>query len=188
MTAFSFDLVTPERVLWSGEAEAVSLRTDVGEITFLANHSPFVGALDITVLRIDPSVGTSTSASTASGDGEAGTGASAAESGSADEVRAAVHGGFVHVDENKVVIAAPVAELASEIDVARARRAFETATERVAAEAEDAPAPAEATGDDDTEAEAPAPRGGGAFFDPASADAALRRARVRLGAAGEPVD
>ena len=183
MTAFSFDLVTPERVLWSGQAEAVSMRTDSGEITFLAHHSPFIGALDITVLRIHPGDG-------ASDDGSAGgSSAASSEAGEAEEVRAAVHGGFVHVDENKVVVAAPVAEMASEIDTARARQALESATERVAEEAAEGPAAPEKTPDagDDTP-EAPAARGGGAFFDPTSADAALRRAHARLEAAGEPAE
>ena len=35
-TAFHVELVTPERVLFSGETEEVSLRTDGGEISFLA--------------------------------------------------------------------------------------------------------------------------------------------------------
>jgi F-type H+-transporting ATPase subunit epsilon len=147
MTAFTFELVTPERVLWTGEAEAVSMRTDVGEATFLANHASLVGALDITVLRITPSAG--------GDEGAAGT-----------EETAAVHGGFVHVDQNKVVVAAPVAELSGEIDVDRARRAMQEAREAVSAE----------------------PSGGdvprGAYLDPTSPEARLRRARVRLEVAG----
>jgi F-type H+-transporting ATPase subunit epsilon len=148
MTAFTFELVTPERVLWTGEAEAVSMRTDVGEATFLANHASLVGALDITALRITPSLG-----------GE--------EGAAGAEESAAVHGGFVHVDQNKVVVAAPVAELAGEIDVERARRALQAAQEAATAEPP-------AAGD--------MPRG--AYLDPSSAEARARRARIRLEVAG----
>jgi F-type H+-transporting ATPase subunit epsilon len=165
LTAFAFELVTPERVLWSGQAAAVSMRTDVGEVTFLANHSPLVGALDITVLRIEPA---------ADGGDE-----DDAPAGSAEEVRAAVHGGFVLVDANKVVLASGVAEMADEIDVPRAKRALESATSKVEAESAEAPAaPAEEDG-------GPASGPGvasAAFLDPRSAEAALRRAKVRLAA------
>ena len=46
------ELITPERVLFSGEAEAVVMRTDGGDITFLANHMDYIAAVDICVVRI----------------------------------------------------------------------------------------------------------------------------------------
>ena len=51
------ELVTPERVLYSGEAEAVIMRVDGGDTTFLANHSDFIGAVDICVVRIQAARG-----------------------------------------------------------------------------------------------------------------------------------
>ena len=102
-TPFPVELVTPERVLYSGEADEVSLRAVEGEITFLAGHEDYVGVADVTVVRI----------------GVVGRDAAGQDPA---ELRAAVHGGFVHVDGEGVVILAGVAELASEIDVARARR------------------------------------------------------------------
>jgi F-type H+-transporting ATPase subunit epsilon len=65
-----------------------------------------------------------------------------------------VHGGFVEVSNDTVTILSDVAELSSQIDVERARRAREQAEER-------------ARGGHDAEAEA-----------------AARRAHVRLAAAG----
>ena len=47
------DVITPERVLFSGEAEAVVLRADGADTTFLANHMDYIGAVDICVLRLD---------------------------------------------------------------------------------------------------------------------------------------
>ena len=122
------EVVSPERVLYSGEARVVICRTTDGELAFLTDHAPLIGALGIGEVRI----------ATDSGD---------------DEV-AAVHGGFVEVRDNRVIILSDVAELASQIDVERARRAKQEAEQN-------------ARDENDTEAEA-----------------ALRRANVRLEVAG----
>jgi F-type H+-transporting ATPase subunit epsilon len=126
------ELVSPERILFSGEAEMVIARTiGGGDIAFLAGHAPFLGALDIGVVRIRTGAG-------------------------GGEERAAVHGGFVEVSNNKVTILSDVAELASQVDVGRARAAADRAEAAVRSAGE---------GDADSEA-------------------ALRRARVRLEVAG----
>ncbi len=122
------ELVSPERILFSGEAEMVVCRTvDGGDIAFLSNHAPFLGALDIGAVKIKTN---------------------------GDEKMAAVHGGFVHVREDSVIVLSDVAELAEDIDVDRARRAKEAAQRK--------------EGDMDDE----------------EAQAALRRAEVRLEVAG----
>lgn len=137
--AMQVELVSPERILWSGQADMVICRTlGGGDIAFLPGHAPFVGALGTGLLTIRPS------------------------GGGADE-KVAVHGGFVEVsstgDEGSsvVTILSDVAELASQIDVDRARAAKERAEAALRAEA-------------DVESEA-----------------ALRRANVRLEAAGHGV-
>jgi F-type H+-transporting ATPase subunit epsilon len=119
------ELVSPERILWSGEAEMVVARTSDGDIAFLTGHSPFIGALGIGAVSIRATDGT--------------------------EERAAVHGGFVEVSDDRVTILSDVAELAGDIDAARAQRALEEAERRDRVE--------------DAEAEA---------------EAALRRARLRV--------
>ena len=122
--ALQVELVSPERILWSGEADMVVARTSDGDIAFLTGHAPFIGALGIGAVTIRSTDGS-------------------------DE-RAAVHGGFVEVSGDRVTILSDVAELASEIDADRARRALEAVERR--------------TQDlDDVEAEA-----------------ALRRARLRV--------
>jgi F-type H+-transporting ATPase subunit epsilon len=127
--ALAVQVVSPERILWSGDADMVVTRTvDGGEIAFLDGHAPFVGALGIGVTRIRPADG--------------------------GDIRVAVHGGFVEVSENRVTILSDVAELPDEIDVARA---------------EEARTRAEAQAQDEQDAES---------------EAALRRAHVRLEAAG----
>lgn len=93
------ELVSPERILWSGDADMVIARTTDGELAFLTGHAPFIGALGIGAVRIVPSDG-------------------------GPEVDAAVHGGFVEVSDNRVTVLSDVAELAGDIDVARAERAL----------------------------------------------------------------
>jgi F-type H+-transporting ATPase subunit epsilon len=122
------EVVSPERILWTGEADRVIARTiGGGEIAFLTGHAPFVGALDIGTVRVHQEAG-------------------------ADEI-IAVHGGFVEVSHDRVTVLSDVAEVASQIDVERARAAQERA---------------ESTLRSATDAEA---------------EAALRRARVRIEAA-----
>jgi F-type H+-transporting ATPase subunit epsilon len=105
------ELVSPERVLYSGQARIVTARTVEGDIAFLTGHAPFIGALGTGVVRI--------------GQVEGG-----------DEV-AAVHGGFVEVKADRVTILSDVAELRDQIDVARARAARERAEAAVRADAGD---------------------------------------------------
>jgi F-type H+-transporting ATPase subunit epsilon len=96
------ELVSPERILYSGEADMVVCRTVAGgEVAFLTGHAPFLAALETGVVRVRTSGG---------------------------EQVAAVHGGFVEVRDNRVIILSDVAELAADIDVERARRAKDAAT------------------------------------------------------------
>ena len=104
-------LVSPERILFTGEATFVLVRTlGGGEIAFLDNHAPFIGALDIHAALIRPNEGA--------------------------EIVVAVHGGFVEVSNNRVTILSDVAELPDQIDAERARRA-KAAAEEAARAAED---------------------------------------------------
>ena len=98
------EVVSPERVLFSGEATQVITRTlEGGEIAFLRGHIPFLGALVESHTRIY------------------------LVDGKVQDV--AVHGGFVEVAPDHVVILSDAAELAEDIDVVRARRAKERAEE-----------------------------------------------------------
>jgi F-type H+-transporting ATPase subunit epsilon len=95
--AMHVELVSPELILYSGDAEMVICRTiGGGDIAFLADHAPFLGALDEAIVRIRKTDG--------------------------QWEEAAVHGGFVHVRDNTVILLSDLAELASQIDFERARR------------------------------------------------------------------
>ena len=98
--AMTVDIVSPEKVLFSGEANMVITRTlGGGEIAFQAGHAPFLGALVENHTRIYLT------------------------DGKVQDV--AVHRGFVEVSGNTVSILSDVAELAEEIDVDRAKEALD---------------------------------------------------------------
>jgi len=100
--ALRVELVSPERVLFSGEAKQVVTRTlEGGEIAFLPGHIAFLGALTECHTRIYLS------------------------DGKVQDV--AVHGGFVEVAPDHVTILSDSAELSESIDIARARAAKERA-------------------------------------------------------------
>ena len=52
MATTQVELVTPSGMLFSGQADMVVCRTAGGDIAFLANHMPYVGALEPHPLRI----------------------------------------------------------------------------------------------------------------------------------------
>ena len=129
MASMTVDVVSPGRVLFSGEATMVITRTlGGGEIAFLPGHAPFLGALTENHTRVFLVDGST--------------------------LDLAVHAGFVEVSDNKVAILSDIAELAADIDVARAEAARARAEERIRHE------------------------------DDAEATAALNRATARLRAAG----
>lgn len=97
------ELVAPEKILHSGEADMVIARTTDGEIAFMTGHAPFIGSLGIGAVTIRASEG--------------------------DDVVAAVHEGFVEVTDDRVTILSDVAELVDDIDASRAQRALDRAEE-----------------------------------------------------------
>jgi len=93
------ELVAVERRLWSGTATMVIAETIEGELGILPGHTQLLGQLVeggiVTIRTVEGS-----------------------------DVTAAVHGGFLSVNDNRVSILAEGAELSEEIDVARAERAL----------------------------------------------------------------
>ncbi len=109
---FTVEVVSPEAVTYTGEAEMVIARTiDDGDIAFQAGHVPFIGALAVWSVEV------------------------VKEDGSRDVF--AVHRGFVQVSGAEVTILSDVSESAAEIDVARAQASLASAGEALAADAND---------------------------------------------------
>ena len=112
---FQIELVSPEAISYSGEAEMVVVRTlEGGDIAFQPGHVPFIGVLavwSVDVIRPD---------------------------GDRDTI--AVHQGFVQVAGTRVSILSDVSESSDGIDVERARVARAAAEAALAADKEDADA------------------------------------------------
>lgn len=105
------EVVSPERITYSGEADMVVVRTvGGGDIAFQPGHVPFIGVLQIHHAKII--------------DGEGG------------EIFA-VHSGFVQTHADKVTILSDISEAKDQIDVERARSAKERAEAVIAADEDD---------------------------------------------------
>lgn len=96
------ELVSADRVVWSGQASEVLARTVEGDLGVLADHAPLLSLLVPGVVVITPL------------DDEA-------------PIKAAVAEGFISVANNRVSILSEDAFLADEIDVAAARAELEAA-------------------------------------------------------------
>ncbi len=100
------ELVSPERVAYSGDAKMVVCRTTAGDIAFQPGHIPLIGVLQTHPVKII---------------------------GEDSEMTVAVHEGFVEVSapdadgNTRITILSDVCELADAIDVDRARTAKERA-------------------------------------------------------------
>ncbi len=116
MTTLKVEIVTPEAPLWVGEATALIARSSEGWFTVLPGHMDMVGDVVPSVVRVGSSEG---------------------------EIAIAVHGGFFQVgpgdveDETLASVLAGIAEKVSEIDVARAQAAKESAEAEIAADSRD---------------------------------------------------
>lgn len=123
--SFAVELVTPEANLYAGPATAVVLRTSIGSLTVMAGHAPFVGDVVPGEVKVER-------------EGE-------------PTLHVAAHGGFVYVDtspgaaegveggtespipglQTRTTVLLGVAELAENIDVARAQEALTAAQQRL---------------------------------------------------------
>ena len=113
--SFTVQLVSPEKVLYEGEASFVQARTlGGGDIGFQPGHARFLGALQTWPVRV---IGIDNV-----------------------ERKFACHGGFIQVDAEKLVILSDVAELADDVDQTRAMDAKKRAETALAADTNDAEA------------------------------------------------
>jgi len=105
MPVFNLEIVTPEKMVYSGTVKSLQAPGTEGGFGVLARHAPMLASLDIGPLSF------------------------VEEGGSAR--RAAISGGFAEVRRDHVTVLAETAETAEEIDVERARAARDRAQERL---------------------------------------------------------
>ena len=84
-SSFKLDVVSPEAIVWSGEAEMLVTRTTEGEIGILADHEPTMAALATGSTVIHPVGGS--------------------------PVTIALHGGFLQIFQNEVTLLTDRAEI-----------------------------------------------------------------------------
>lgn len=101
---FELTIVTPDRNFYHGQIDMLIVRTTEGDMGVLREHESFVAPLSVGALKIR--VGENLSV-------------------------AACSGGFINIEDNKVVVITDSAEWAHEIDVERAQSAKERAEGRL---------------------------------------------------------
>jgi F-type H+-transporting ATPase subunit epsilon len=112
---YALTVVTPERTVYQGPVEMLSLRGSEGELGILAHHIPLITAVKPCLVRIKEEGGT--------------------------ERRFAVGGGFLEVGREGTVLLADTAEAPDDIDRRRAEAARERAMDRLKAGGADVDVP-----------------------------------------------
>ena len=105
MSRMRLDIVSPERVIYSDEVDAVIAPGVEGQLGILPHHAPLITLLQPGELRVRT--------------GE-------------EETCIAVFGGFLEVRPDRVIVLADAAERAEEIDVAQAQEAKRRAEQQMA--------------------------------------------------------
>ena len=108
MATFPLELVTPERMLFSEEVQAVRVPGVEGSLGVLRGHAPMLTELTTGLIKLTLADGQTAFIATS--------------------------GGFMQVSKEKVIILADSAELSEEIDVERARATAEQARQQLAVE------------------------------------------------------
>ena len=103
---FQVEIITPDRVFYTGEGDMIEFTTASGEIGVYKKHIPLTTVLAPGIVKIHKT-------------GE-------------DDVIAAVHSGFAEILPDKVTLLAEIAEWPNEIDKNRAEAARQRAEERLA--------------------------------------------------------
>ena len=106
---FKVEIITPDRVFFTGEADMIELNTGDGQIGVYKNHIPLTTVLEpgVVVIHNDD-----------------------------QQKVAAVHAGFAEILGEKVTLLAELAEWPDEIDINRAEAAKQRAEDRIAAKSE----------------------------------------------------
>jgi F-type H+-transporting ATPase subunit epsilon len=100
------EIITPSKSAYKGQVKSITLPGTLGNFQVLFNHAPLLSSLEIGKITIEDATG--------------------------QHIEYATSGGTVDVKDNKVLLLADSVELVNEIDVERAKKAYERAKERLA--------------------------------------------------------
>jgi len=107
---FNLRIATPEKEVFNGQVESVSLPGMDGRFGVLRNHAPLVAALEAGLVDVYDASG--------------------------QETRISIGGGFFEVLSNEAILLADSAEFSQDIDVERARESEKRARARLAGQVE----------------------------------------------------
>jgi len=105
VSTFKAEIVSPDRIVWSGEAQSVTFRTVEGSMGVLDKRAPIVTALDIAMMEVKTEK---------------------------ENLEFAVHGGLLRMNGEELIIVTDAAEKAEEIDLYRAEKAKQRAEDLLA--------------------------------------------------------
>jgi F-type H+-transporting ATPase subunit epsilon len=102
--SFQLQIISPDRVFFKDEIDMVEVRTTEGDIGVLKGHIPLTSILEPGIIKIRKN---------------------------GEDLRAAMHSGFIKILSTKVTILAESCEWPNEIDIHRATQAKERAEKRL---------------------------------------------------------
>ncbi|KAF0214518.1 MAG: F0F1 ATP synthase subunit [Ignavibacteria bacterium] len=106
MKELNLEIITPSKQAFSGKVKSITIPGTAGSFQVLFNHAPLLSTFEIGKVKIENLEG--------------------------KETEFATSGGTVEVTENKILILADSLETKEEINVERAKQAYDRAKERLA--------------------------------------------------------
>ncbi|NJD21905.1 MAG: F0F1 ATP synthase subunit epsilon [Melioribacter sp.] len=101
------EIITPSKSAFKGQVKSITVPGTLGNFQVLFNHAPMLSTFEIGKIKLNDT--------------------------NDKEIEYATSGGTVEVNDNKILILADSVETSNEIDVERAKKAYERAKERLAA-------------------------------------------------------
>ena len=106
MAQLQLEIITPNKISYKGDVQAVTVPGTLGSFQILYNHAPIISTFEIGVIKVEIS--------------------------NNEKIFFATSGGTVEVVNNNIRILADSLEAVESIDLERAKRALERANQRLA--------------------------------------------------------
>ena len=100
------EIITPSKSVYKGQIKSITIPGTLGNFQVLFNHAPLLSTFEIGKIKLNDV--------------------------NDKEIEYATSGGTVEVSDNKILILADSAETSDEIDIERAKKAYERAKGRLA--------------------------------------------------------
>ncbi len=101
------EIITPSKSVYKGQIKSITIPGTLGSFQVLFNHAPLLSTFAIGKIKLNDT--------------------------NDKDIEYATSGGTVEVNDNKILVLADSVETSDEIDVERAKRAYDRAKERLSA-------------------------------------------------------